>query len=55
MRMRWRVAAPSRPAARYRADLCGRLEPALEETGSERGVPHVAACHRKREIELEGL
>ena len=43
------------PRCRYRADLCGRLEPALEETGSERGVPHVAACHRKEEIELEGL
>ncbi|MCY3760360.1 MAG: ABC transporter ATP-binding protein, partial [Gemmatimonadetes bacterium] len=43
------------PRCRHRADLCGRLEPALEETGSERGVPHVAACHRKGEIELEGL
>ncbi len=43
------------PRCRHGVDLCRSREPALEETGSEGGFPHVAACHRKQEIELQGL
>ena len=43
------------PRCRHCVDLCRSREPALEETGSEGGFPHVAACHRKQEIELQGL
>jgi peptide/nickel transport system ATP-binding protein len=49
------AGCPFAPRCQHSNELCWREDPALEETGSEGGVPHLAACHHKHEIELKGL